>query len=140
MILIGMDRDTQIWSLHWTRPVKFTPTPMHVPFYDQNQGLLFLEQWISPTLWVQIFNHKKIKHGNNIIIINNIIFTGKYCLHTGKHIIVLIEDGRWDIIHCFFRYQWRKNFTNSSLLYIKTVCSWLHIHYMIVIHYYILIG
>ena len=108
MILIGMDRDTQIWSLHWTRPVKFTPTPMHVPFYDQNQGLLFLEQWISPTLWVQIFNHKKIKHGNNIIIINNIIFTGKYCLHTGKHILVLIEDCRWDIIHCFFRYLWFK--------------------------------
>ena len=62
-----------------------------------------LEQEVSPAIWVQRFNHDRIKHGYNIKIIIMIIFTGKYHLHNLNNIVVLVEEGEWDTSHCFFR-------------------------------------
>ena len=34
------------------------------------------------------------------------MFTGKYHLHNGNNILVLLEDIGWDTIHCLFREPW----------------------------------
>ena len=118
---------------------------MHVPLHDQNQGPFFVEQGILPTLWVQIFHRNNINHGNNITIINSIIFTGKYHLHNLKHIDFSQWNGssyiiEWsfsvlrNIRECQTNLCLAQSCVTPSINYVIHTIWYIH-HAMLYIHY-----